>query len=354
MKNLFLWEIRKNVKKGAIVGVSIALVVLLVLIAVAFNLIYEVMQDGMFAVENGALPEETPETGIPEETGYYLSESDLDAMIDETRRALEEEEKDYAENKNATGYASVFRQKTALATLEYAKKHGLFDKEVKLYGINYAPSLTAESFVSMYLAVVALIVSVYGIVLAANTYPNEYKSGTIKLLMTRPIGKNSLTAAKLLSLYAVLAVFFFVPLLLAYAYGAIAFGTEATESVVYGFNAMGAGRTTVGALAFGEVMNKFLGVIVLATVSFSLATLTRNSVAGLLPALVILLGLGGLLNGLGISAFLLSEAMDLSVYFGLNTVPYHGNFFLSLGIVVFWLVAALVGTFVVTEKRDVY
>ena len=40
-------------------------------------------------------------------------------------------------------------------------------------------------------------------------------------------------------------------------------------------------------------------------------------------------------------------------YFGVGEVVRNGNFFVSLAVVVFYLVASLVAVFLVTEKRDV-
>lgn len=358
MKNLFLWEIRKNAKKGAIIGVGVAAIVMLILIAVVYNLLYDILQDSMSAVENLGMEESGYGEGMgmsaeQTEESYYLSEEKVDGMITALTDELKEAEKEYAEEKNATGYAEIFRIKTMLATVKYAKTHGLYNQDVRLYGINYDVPMGAENFIETYIAVLSLIIAVYGIVLAANSNPSEYKSGTIKLLMTRPIAKTSLLTAKLLAIYAMLAVAFFVPVLIAYVYGAIAFGTDATVSVVCGFNAMTANVTTVGALTFGIIMERYIFVVVLATISFCLATLTRNSTAGLIPPLVIMLSVGGLLNSLGITAFLLSNALSFSSYFGVTNVSYHGNFFLSLGIVVFWTAASLIGTFLVTKKRDV-
>ena len=110
----------------------------------------------------------------------------------------------------------------------------------------------------------------------------------------------------------------------------------------------------MGALTFGTIINNLINILVMATLSFALATVTRNSAVGIIVSLAVVLGIGGFFSSLGITAFTLSYSLDFMKYFGVGDVVRNGNFFVSLAVVVFYLAASLVAVFLVTEKRDVY
>lgn len=342
MKNLFVWEIRKNVKKKAVIGIGIAMLVLLVLFAITYNAVADIFQE----IQSGGLDG----TLKPEEAVF--SKEELIGYIDMYEEQLKE--LDELEKKGENVYSARFELKSQILSLKYALEHGYYDKPVKIEGFNTYGLIGAEGFTTIYVSVVAMIVLVYGIILGASAYCNEYKSGTIKLVMTKPVTKNSVTAAKLLSMYAVLAVMYFVPALVGFAYGGIAFGSLCSTKIIYTFNATAATVTSLGALTFGTIMNNFINILVMATLSFGLATVTRSSAAGVVPSIVIVFGVGNFLKQTGISAFLLSTSLDFSVYFGGTDVPKNGNFFISLAVVLFWWIASIVASFVVTNKRDVY
>lgn len=350
MKNLFVGELRKNVKKSAIIGVSVALVVLLVAAAGIYNLMHNTLKE----IINSALQESGQESAmLPEDEGYAIGKEQLDREIEEYEQYVSELQAAYKKDKKM--YGELFRAKNTLNVLKYAQKNGYYDKDVRILGYNYdVSSLNAEGLVSVYSSMAGIVILIYGIVLAAGIFANEYKSGTIKMVMTRPIRKNALTTAKLLTVYATTTVLYLTSVLIAYVYGAIAFGTEATEPVLYGFNAMSAGKSTAGAFAFADVFMTLVQIWVVTTVSFALGTITRKYAIGLLSLLIVFLNIGGLLNTIGVTAFLLSNSFDLLCFFGMGSIVRNGNFFLSLGIMIFWTAAALVGTYVVTKKRDVF
>lgn len=350
MKNLFFWEVRKNVKRNAIIGIGVATIVLLILLAVTYNVFMDIFQNVQ-----------------PLDISAYLSEDGKEEQKDDekiiTKQAIEEyieyqksylKEIDAREAKGENVYSERFAAKSLLISMEYALKNGYYDKPVKIEGFNTTNLGGAEGFTGIYSSLITMIVLIYGVILGAAMYCNEYKSGTIKIVMTRPVTPTALTMAKLLAMYAVLAVMFFVPTLIGFAYGGIAFGSLGSTTVISSFNAMSAFETTLGAITFGTIMNNFIEVIVMATISFALATVTRSSAAGIFPSIAIMFGIGNFLKQTGASAFLLSTSLDFSAYFGIGEVPRYGNFFISLAVVLLWWIISLVASFVVTNKRDVY
>ena len=350
MKNLFVGELRKNVKKSALIGVCVALVVVLVLAAVIYNLLHNTLKE----IINDALQESGQTSAMfPENDGYEIGKDQLDREIEKYEQYVSELQEKYKDNKKL--YGELFEAKNTLNALKYAEKNGYYDKEVRILGYNYSVSaMNAEGLVSVYSSIAGVILLIYGIVLASGIYSKEYRFGTIKLVMSKPIKKNALTTAKLLTVYATIGVLYLVSVLIAYVYGAVAFGTDATAKVIYGFNATSAGISTAGAFAFADIFMTLVQMLVMSTIAFALGTLSRKYAIGLLALVLVFLNIGGLLNYIGVTAFLLSNSFDLLCFFGMGTVVRNGNFFLSVGIIVFWTAAALASTYVVTKKRDAF
>ena len=295
MRNLFLWEVKKNVKKSAVIGISVTAVVFLILFAAVYNMLVDFVK-GLNNMDWEAGGEYGEDIGTPEmpdidmDNQYMITKEELVLRIAQAEEAVKSLEKEYRTNKGV--YPQLYSEKSLLEELKYALENGYYDKDVRFLGYNYATTdLSGEGFVTLYASLIMLIALVYGVIYGANLYCGEYKSGTIKLVMTRPVKKNTLTAAKLLSMYTVLAAVFFVPVLIGYAYGAIAFDSISATEVIYSFNASGAGVTTVGALTFGTLFTSFINILVVATLSYTLATVTRNSAVGIIVALAVVLGI---------------------------------------------------------------
>lgn len=370
MFNLFKGEIRKTVKKRTILGFSITFVAVLVLVAILFNFMMKLIEDVTSSDEFSDMMEEMEgmegiDMGDIEflqnefYTTGYLSEKELREMIVVVKERYAKIEKAYSENKKAN-YADFYEVKSELAVLEYALENGYYDKPVYILGMNcealsgISEKGSAESFVGLYSAIIAIIVLIYGIVTGAGLYTNEYKSGTIKLLMVRPITKNRLTSAKLLSMLSLLTVMYLVPTFIGFIYSAIVYGTDASVPVLYSFNGAFASEGTIGGMSFGTVFAQWVQILVLATVSFSVGTITKKTNVGIIVAMVIMLGIADMLSGFGINAFLLSTSLDFMAYFGVNSsVPTYGNFFIALAVSVIWTATLVVALYLVTNKRDV-
>lgn len=364
MFNLFKGEVIKTVRKKTIIGFSITFIAVLILVAILFNFMTKIIEDVTSSEEFGEIMEDLEGEDIEflqnefYKTGY-LSEKELRDMIAVVKQNYTEIEKKYNEDKKAY-YTEFFEIKSELAVLEYALKNGYYDKKVYILGMNceslsgISEKGSAESYVGLYSSIMALIVLIYGIVMGAGLYTNEYKSGTIKLLMVRPITKNRLTSAKLLSMLSILTVMYLVPTFIGFCYSAITYGTDASVPVLYSFNGTSASVGTLGGMSFGTIVTQWLQILIMATISFSIGTVTRKTNIGIIVAMVIMLGIADFLSGLGISAFLLSTSLDFMVYFGISSyVPTYGNFFIALAVSVIWTAGAVAALYLVTNKRDV-
>ena len=99
MFNLFVGEIEKSVKKRTVIGISVALTVLLILIAIVFNLIVDLMKEAQNVLPDDFMSEITEVS--PEEyqsdfyTTGYLSEQELNDMITVVKQNLTIIEEEY-------------------------------------------------------------------------------------------------------------------------------------------------------------------------------------------------------------------------------------------------------------------
>ena len=101
MINLFVWEIKKNIKRGAVIGVSVAALAMLILLAIVYNMLNDFVKQIRTDV-NGGLAEEMNQEGISDEyineqlqslsnKTVFESEEEVDELLNQARQNLEEE-----------------------------------------------------------------------------------------------------------------------------------------------------------------------------------------------------------------------------------------------------------------------
>lgn len=341
MNGPFVWEIRKSVRPRTAIILAVLFVVALILSAVSFDLIVKAMSREWMS--GGALSSVYTEDVLESNAAAHKARAD---MREESRK------------KDKSDYVEWFRERSLQKEYEFALD-GYVGKKIRISGEAFSGpmppiSATAESFLDFYMAFAEGILLFCGIFYGGRLYCSEYDSGTIKAVMTRPVSKNRITAVKLGSMCAVLSVAYFAAALLGFAYGAIMYGSVGSSTVIYSFNAMTANAATEGAAAFGYLMEGLLRVLFLSVTSFSLSTVARKFAAGMVPALIITLDMGSLLDGWGLTAFTVSNSLNFMQFFGASeTVVRNGNFFVSLAVLAVCVAALLAALFAVTDRRDV-
>jgi len=191
--------------------------------------------------------------------------------------------------------------------------------------------------------------------MAAGIFADEYRNGTIKLLMMRPITRNQLTTAKLLAAYSVVLAYLGITSLIAYAYGAIAFKNKSLEVVYQVFNAQSVIKTTIGGAMFANMMFSAIKLLTLITASFTIGTLLKKKTAGIILSFIILFGIvSTIFSSFDFQIITLSANYSLNQYFsfGHNYMQY-GNFFVSLAVLAVYWATMLVSTYLVVGKRDI-
>lgn len=346
MINLIKGEFKKNLKRGSIITLSIIYIALIIVTAVAFNTMKEIneaIKEELGGVSVSATPE-----------GKTYTEEEIDSLIAETKDEadLMKEQLKYDDY----FYSELKYLQSKLKAYEYIKSNKLFGSPVSIVGIDrdITEGLTAESLVELFISLGGGVAIIYAIILGARLFADEYKSGTIKMLMSRPLKRSKITGAKMIMLLSTVAFFVFVPTLIIYLYGLIAYPADGATKVLTVFNSTSAYTTTIGALVFGKIMEVFLEAAILGLISFCLGTLTRKPSLGLIISLVVFVGGGLVTSLLGIAAFTLSNAFEFMTFFTVSaSVPKNGNFFIALTIMAVWTAAAIATTFLVVDRRDV-
>ena len=205
-----------------------------------------------------------------------------------------------------------------------------------------------NDFMSM-AAGVAMLATVFTVVIAGDAVASEFSWGTIKLLLIRPVKRWKILLAKYIA--ALMFAGFLLLLILAVSalLGAILFGT---------------GGTINENSSFGEIMRNYglqaVTLIVTVTFAFTISSVFRSSTLAIVLALAILF-LGSTVAGLLVALdqewakYLLFLNMDLSIYFNDYFVPPFPGMTLGFSVAVqlAHMVVFLVIAFTIFNKRDI-
>lgn len=351
---IYAGELRKIVRPKSMIVLTVVLSVFLFVYAIFYNFIGNLSQ---IVGSSGALDQET-EQATEDFDFQNLSEENVDFFIQALQQNIDELEKEYKGKFGYRYYASVFSAKAQLKAVEFMKENRLYD--IKVLGYNYSfnsfmSETTADGFAQDYMSVVASVIAIYAVVLGAGLLADEYRNGTIKLLLTRPITKNQLITAKLLAALTVCGAFMGIFSLIGYIYGLIAFKSVATESIYLVFNARSVIKSSVGAYLFGDFVMQLVQIATMLMIAYFLGTLARKKTTGIIVTLLIELGIvSSILGLLPIQIGLLVPNLSLMNYFDASaTVPTYGNFFISLVVDLVYIAAVTFGLYYSVNKRDV-
>ncbi len=359
---LYLGELKKLARPKALITLAVLCVALFIVFVIIYNMqIEEPLNTLREAAESTENFTETTGDGVFDYYQDYISAAtpenvdELIAELNETKKTYEERNKK-KETKGQYG-AAIKELRCGIAMLEYMKAHNVYGKNLNVEGYaSYYAVKNAESFALYYFRTIAAILTIYGIVMAAGLYADEYARGTIKLVMLRPVTKNQVTTAKLLALFTYILGILGVASLLGYVYGAIAYKSVSAEKVYVVFNASSVFACTVGGTVLYKMFFAAVKVLSFASLSYAIGTILRKKTPAIILSFIVYLGIiSALFTIFGGERFLFSTNTDLSVYFGFGVGEYinGGNFFLALPLLVIYLAAIISSTYLVVNKRDV-
>ena len=187
-------------------------------------------------------------------------------------------------------------------------------------------------------------------VLAGDIFASEDRYGTWKMVLTRSSTRRSLFAGKLLA-----AMTFSVGLLLLLAISSLAAGLLLVGDgalVDLGGHTLSTGHSL--ALVLAAWLLNVLPMLAFTSLAVLLSIATRNGIVGVIgPALVDLVMQLLLLVGSGVWLHMLLAASAFQGWYALFTAhPYFGPLVIGGIVSVIWIVASLVGSWLIIRRRD--
>lgn len=367
---LYLGELKKLARPKALITLAVLCVVLFIVFAVIYNIDLDKTIDDIYdMVEkiDGEAEIEEEEGGADNNIFNYYTDYDISEVtpenVDEIIAALNVKKKTYEARNKEKEFKGLYGTeihdiKCEITMLEYMKANNVYGKiNVEGY-ITYYSAKNAEAFALSYFELVARILAIYGIVMAAGLYADEYLRGTIKLIMLRPVTKNQVTTAKLLALFTYLIGILGIASLIGYIYGVIAYKSVSLEKIYVVFNERSVFISTVGGTVFYKMFFAAVKVLSFASLSYAIGTILRKKTPAIILSFIVYLGIiSALFTIFGGERFLFSVNTDLSLYFGFiepgKSFINGGNFFLALPMLVIYLAAIISSTYLVVNKRDV-
>ena len=239
--------------------------------------------------------------------------------------------------------------------LQYSLDHG-FDPNA-LTG----PFFSRNFIVAASFLLLPLLVTLF----ASDLVSSELAEGTIKILLTRPVRRWKVLAAKLVALFACVTLTVALAALFSYLFGGIAFGFRGWGAPsLTGFRS-GAGGLDVSAVRQVPLWRDAVRVyglgwyaaLVVGSISLLLSILFRTTAAAMGTMLAVLIAgtiLPRFATGWDFAKYFFATNLPLPDYFSGTPPPIEGmTLAFSVENLGLWAVAALVCSFLVFTRRDV-
>lgn len=201
------------------------------------------------------------------------------------------------------------------------------------------------------------LISLFTIIIAASIVSNEFKWGTIKLLLIRPITRSKILLAKYVSVFVFTGILLLVLLVSSLLVGSILFGLNGISPNFVTQTAAGYVEQNATVAILRDYGLALVSLVMMATFAFMISTLFRSS--GMAIGLSIFLMMAGsaivaFLAKYSWAKFILFANTNLSQYVNGNQPMIEGmTLTFSIIMLVIYLIIFLVVSFVTFTKRDV-
>lgn len=201
------------------------------------------------------------------------------------------------------------------------------------------------------------VISLFTIIVAAGIIANEFKWGTIKLLLIRPISRTKILFSKYISVIVYAFTLLLAFLLFSWIVGSLFFGLNGMNPIIIQEQQDGFVQTSVIAQIVKEFGLSMVTLVMMATFAFMISTIFRSS--GMAIGLAIFL----MMAGNAIVAFtarydwakyILFANTNLKQYMDGSTPVIEGmTLSFSIIVLLIYLTVFLVASWLVFTKRDV-
>lgn len=202
-----------------------------------------------------------------------------------------------------------------------------------------------------------MVVSLLTIIIAAGIVANEFRWGTIKLLLIRPIKRSGILLSKyiavlLFALYTVIFLF-----ITAWLIGAIFFGISEIDATIVKDAKDGFTSIPLIKDIFTNYSFRLVDLLMMTTLAFMISTVFRNSSLAIGISLFLMMGGSSIVQMLADKEwvkYLLFANTDLRQYVGGNSPIIEGmTLSFSITVLIAYYVVFILTAWIVFMKRDV-
>jgi ABC-2 type transport system permease protein len=213
---------------------------------------------------------------------------------------------------------------------------------------------------------VGLFIPLIIMVISADIVSSEHSTGTIKLLLTRPIRRWKILMSKLITLVLFTSLTVLSTGVLCYLISGSVFGFGGWDVPVFvGITASGSDVDFSHVQAVGQwlfIIMEFglvwFSALVVALMSLMLSVLVRSTAAGMGIMLAVLISgtiLSSMVSSWETAKYLFMVNLDLTKYLTGATPPIKGmDLGFSLSVLAIWAIASLIVSFTVFTRKDIF
>ena len=238
-----------------------------------------------------------------------------------------------------------------------------FQNEIKLlqYRLDHdIPDHTQTPLRFVYSAVgnIAMIIILYVIVFTADIIAGEFSGGTIRQILVKPVKRWKLFLAKFTSSVLVNIALFLFFLIAASIIGFILY--SGNSSTIYDVRMVDGEIEKINMIRHLslELLSQIFSAVIISTITFLIATITRKSALATVVSFVVFFG-GGMISEFfreyWFYKYLITQNFQLSVFLTKEWLPYEGaTFGTSLFICLVYSFVFFTAGLLIFNKRDVY
>lgn len=200
------------------------------------------------------------------------------------------------------------------------------------------------------------LITIFSIVVAAKVISNEYKWGTIKLLLIRPAKRGTVLASKYAAVLLFALGLIVYTIILALIIGLIFFGIDTWNPAIV--DQMRSGYTEISMIAAlgKDILFYLVSLIVVTTLAFMIAILFKGSAMAIAASITLYIAgpiITMVLSRYEISKYLLTAHLDLQSIFEGNPLLEGITFGFSVLILILYYLAFMIISWLTFQKRDV-
>lgn len=212
---------------------------------------------------------------------------------------------------------------------------------------------------------VSMFIPLMVLAIASDLVSGERSTGTIKMLLTRPVRRWRILLAKLIALTLYVSLIIVTTAVLCYLISGLVFGYQGwTEPVFTGFRVSGADVDTSAVHAIPQYMYLFMqagliwfSMMTVAALSLMVSVLVRSTAASFVTMMAAIIA-GSILVNMASSwhsaKYLFNVNLGLTAYLQGTPPPIEGmTLGFSLTVLGIWSVAGLIVSFVAFTKQDI-